>query len=62
MSGLGKSLWEQRDTARPFWHGAETLDDAKTIAEHHYAATAQEKAARKPSGATGGDQGAAEVA
>jgi hypothetical protein len=37
---------------------AETLDDAKAIAEHHYAATAEGKAARKPSGATGGDQGA----
>ena len=37
---------------------AETLDGAKTIAEHHYAATAQGKAAQKPSGAAGDDQGA----
>jgi hypothetical protein len=35
---------------------AETLDGAKTIAEHHYAATAQGKAAQKLSGATGDGQ------
>jgi hypothetical protein len=41
---------------------AETLDGAKAIAEHHYAATAQGKAAQKPSGAAGDDQSAAGVA
>jgi len=58
-AGVHEWTWEIFVGAVPHSTGflawAETLDDAKKIAEHHYAATAQGRAARKPSGATGGD-------